>query len=127
MFYLPYQDLSINPELFRRIVPALDRTRVMTAKHFLARIIAEMGIVGFGIFVVFLIVLAAMAIFLWTSNDSEERFWGTAAIIGLIAFLGATFSFDSFAIPNPWILFGLITAAFNVYFQKMKKRINHAE
>ena len=79
-----------------------------------------MGIVGFGIFVVFLIVLGAMALFLWNSKDTEERFWGSGAIIGLVAFLGATFSFDSFAIPNPWILFGLITAAFNVYYQKMR-------
>jgi O-antigen ligase len=124
--YLPYQNLSVIPELLRHIVPAVNRTRVISVKHFLARILAEMGIVGFGIFMVFLIVLAAMAIFLWTSNDSEERFWGTAGFIGLIAFLGATFSFDSFAIPNPWILFGLITAAFNVYFQKMKMRRNHA-
>lgn len=124
--YLPYQKLSVIPELLRHIVPAANRTRVITAKQFLARILAEMGIVGIGIFVVFLIVLAVMAVFLWTSKDSEERFWGTAGFIGLIAFLGATFSFDSFAIPNPWILFGLITAAFNVYFQKMKMRRNHA-
>jgi len=125
--FLPYQKLSVIPELLRHIVPVANRTRVITVKHFLARILAEMGIVGFGIFVVFLIVLTAMAIYLWTSKDSEERFWGTAAIVGLVAFLGATFSFDSFAIPNPWILFGLITAAFNVYSRMVKNRRNPGE
>jgi O-antigen ligase len=91
-------------------------------KHFLVRILAEMGIVGFGIFVVFIIVIAAMALYLWSSKDYEEKFWGTAGIVGLVALLGDTFSFDSFAIPNPWIFFGLITAAANVYLAKAKNR-----
>jgi hypothetical protein len=35
----------------------------------------------------------------------------------MFAFLVDTFSYDSFAIPNPWIVFGLITAAVRVYHQ----------
>ena len=48
-------------------------------------------------------------------KDKEERFWGISSLLGIVAFLGDTFSFDSFAIPNPWILFGLITAALAVF------------
>ena len=60
-----------------------------------------------------------MGVYLWKSRKPEERFWGTASLIGIVAFLGDTFSFDSFAIPNPWVMFGLITAAFSVFTKKV--------
>jgi len=116
--YLPFQKLVQTPQLFHLLVPSVKWSRISSAKHFLIRILAEMGIVGFGLFIVFLIVLGAMGLYLWKSRNLEERFWGTASLIGLAAFLGDTFSFDSFAIPNPWVLFGLITAAFSVITNK---------
>jgi O-antigen ligase len=123
--YLPFQKLILTPELLRRIVPAVTRSRVLSVKHFLIRILAEMGIVGFGLFLAFLIVLGAMGYYLWRSENKEERFWGTASLIGLVAFLGDTFSFDSFAIPNPWVLFGFITAAFSIFTKKSSNMREH--
>ncbi len=117
--YVPFQHLVITPELLLRLVPSSGRSRVVSVKHFLIRILAEMGLVGFGIFMVFLIVLGLMGLYLWRSRNEEDHFWGTAALIGLVAFIGDTFSFDSFAIPNPWVLFGLITAAFSVLKNKI--------
>ena len=117
--YVPFQHLVRTPELLLHLVPSSGRSRVVSVKHFLIRILAEMGIVGFGIFLVFLIVLALMGLYLWRSRNEEERFWGSASLIGMVAFLGDTFSFDSFALPNPWVLFGLTTAAFYVLKNKI--------
>jgi O-antigen ligase len=113
--FIPYQQLTKTPQLLRHIVPYPGRIRVISVKHFFIRILAETGMVGGAIFIVFLLILTAGALYLWLSKDKEERFWGIASLLGIVAFLGDTFSFDSFAIPNPWILFGLITAAFAVF------------
>jgi len=113
--FIPYQQLTSTPQLLRHIVPYPGRIRVISVKQFLFRILAETGLVGGAIFFVFLLILTAGALYLWLSKDKEERFWGFASILGITAFLGDTFSFDSFAIPNPWIVFGLITAAFAVF------------
>ncbi len=113
--FLPYQQLTDTPQLLRHIVPSPGRIRVISVKHFLMRILAETGMIGGAIFIVFLLILIAGALYLWLSKDKEERFWGMASLLSIAAFLGDTFSFDSFAIPNPWIVFGLTTAAFAVF------------
>lgn len=123
--FIPYQQLISTPQLLRHIVPIPGRIRVISVKQFLFRILAETGLVGGVIFFVFLLILTAGALYLWLSKDKEERFWGIASILGITAFLGDTFSFDSFAIPNPWIVFGLITAAFAV-FTKSKNRFEES-
>ena len=122
--FIPYQQLISTPQLLRHIVPIPGRIRVISVKQFLFRILAETGLVGGVIFFVFLLILTAGALYLWLSKDKEERFWGIASILGITAFLGDTFSFDSFAIPNPWIVFGLITAAFTVF---AKSKNQHEE
>ena len=113
--FIPPQKLIKTPQLLNHLVPAAGRSRVITSKHFAARILAETGLVGGAIFAVFLLLLAAGAVYLWLSDDPRKKFWGTGSLLGLAAFVGVTFSFDSFAIPNPWILFGLITAGCLVF------------
>ncbi len=115
--WIPPQQLIKTPQLLRHLVPAAGRSRVITSKQFAVRILAETGLVGGAIFAVFLLTLAAGALYLWLSKDHSEKFWGTGSLLGLVAFAGVTFSFDSFAIPSPWILFGLITASFSVFRQ----------
>lgn len=113
--FIPPQQLIRTPQLLNHLVPAAGRNRIITSKHFAARILAETGLVGGAIFLVFLLILAAAGLYLWLSNHPQKKFWGTGSLLGLAAFAGVTFSFDSFAIPNPWILFGLITAGFAVF------------
>ena len=119
---IPPQQLIKTPQVLRHLVPAAGRVRVITPKQFLARILAETGLVGGAIFVVFLITLAAGGLYLWLSDQEQEKFWGTGALLGLAGFAGATFSFDSFAIPNPWILFGMITGGFTVFLSNNSGR-----
>jgi O-antigen ligase len=113
--FLPFQHLALTPELLRHLVPRQNGSRVQTAKHFLLRILAETGLVGMGIFITFLLVLLAAGLYLWLSDDEGEHFWGTVSVLGVVAFVVDSFSFDSFAIPNPWIMFGMITAAYRIF------------
>ncbi|MBS3751208.1 MAG: hypothetical protein KGY39_06850, partial [Anaerolineales bacterium] len=73
-----------------------------------------------GIFLTFLLVLLAAGLYLWLSDQEVEHFWGTVSILGVVAFVVDAFSFDSFAIPNPWIMFGMITAAGRIFRARQK-------
>ena len=64
-------------------------------------------------FAAFLLAIFGNALFMWLSppSNSEAKFWGTASILGFLAFILAAFTFDSFALPNTWVVFGMITAS----------------
>lgn len=108
---LPDQPLAPTPELLRIISPEEGRNRLITPKNLFLRILAENGLIGLGGFLVFLIAHLGNALYLWLSPEKEEQFWGMAALLGLLGLLVAAFSFDSFALPNMWVLLGLIAAA----------------
>lgn len=108
---LPERPLAKTPEVLRVITPEEGRNRLITPKNFYVRLLAETGLVGTAAFTAFLITIAGCALYLWLSPQKDLVFWGTAGLLGLIAFGVSSFSFDSFAIPNMWVIFGLITAA----------------
>ncbi|NQS91658.1 MAG: O-antigen ligase family protein [Chloroflexi bacterium] len=110
---LPSTHLGKIPELLKVLVP--DRSSIITAKNYFARLLAETGLLGTAAFLSYLLSLVGKSIYSWMSKDPEEKFWGVGALLGLVAFLVNTFSFDSLAIPNPWILFGLITASYQYF------------
>jgi len=97
--------------VLRQIVPDIGRDRLVTSKNFYLRLLAETGLVGTAAFLAFLTAILGCALYLWLSPGPENRFWGTAGLLGLIGFFLVAFSFDSFAIPNMWVVFGFITAA----------------
>lgn len=108
---LPERPLAETPEVLRLITPDAGRNRLITAKNFYLRLLAETGLVGTAAFVAFIIAIFGCALYLWLSPEQELIFWGTGGMFGLVAFTLSGFSFDSFAIPNMWVVFGLITAA----------------
>lgn len=108
---LPDRPLGTMPEVLRIITPDAGRNRLITAKVFYLRLLAETGLFGTAAFFAFLIAILGCGLYLWLSPEKEARAWGRASLLGLVAFLMAALSFDSFAIPNMWIVFGLITSA----------------
>jgi len=114
---LPDRPLSLTPEVLRIVTPEDGRDRLITPKVFYIRILAETGLVGAVAFIAFLAAVAGCAFFLWLSPAKDSKYWGAASMLGLVAFAAAALSFDSFAIPNMWVVFGLITAAAWVYAQ----------
>lgn len=112
--YLPDRYYK-NPELVMKLVPEKGRNQVVTVKNFLIRLLAETGLLGASAFLAFLVAVAGCVIYLLLSSEQSSQFWGRAGLLGLMAFLPVTLSIDSFALPNMWIVFGLITASASVY------------
>jgi len=108
---LPNRPWDMQKEIVRQITPGEGRDRLITPKNLVARLIAETGILGTGAFLVFVLAVIGCTLYLWFSPSSDQKFWGLSAFLALIVFGFVVFSFDSFALPNMWVVFGLITAA----------------
>lgn len=108
---LPNQTYDGSQEILRHLVPSEGADRLITPKHLYARLLAETGIVGTVLFTTFILAVLGCALSLWVQPDPELKFWGLSGLLGLVAFAVMIFSFDSFAVPNMWIVFGFITAA----------------
>jgi O-antigen ligase len=115
--YLPDRSLALQPEVLRLIVPDEGRNRLITSKNFYIRLLAETGLLGAATFLAFVMAILGCAMYLWYTNTN--RFWGIGSLLGLLAFGLAAFSFDSFAIPNVWVVFGLITSAANLSWKSL--------
>ena len=104
----PWQNL---PEIIRQLTPTERGSQLITPKNLYARLLAETGLVGTILFTTFVIGVLGGCLYLLLSSGSESRYWGLASLLGIIVFATVVFSSDSFALPNMWIVFGLITAA----------------
>ena len=106
-----------TPELLYKFTPAEGRNRVVVPKNLFVRILAETGLLGAAAFLAFVVGILGCALYLFMASQPEARYLGQAGLLGLVVFIGVAFSVDSFAVPNMWILFGLVTASAQIYFQ----------
>jgi O-antigen ligase len=111
---LPYRPIGEVPEILFMTTPEMGRDRLITSKNFYLRIMAETGILGTITFMTFVLVNLGYALYLRLSPEKEWQYWGTASLCGLIAFALSALTFDSFVIPDMWVIFGLITAAIRI-------------
>lgn len=114
---LPYRPVAALPEILRLITPEKGRDRLVTSKNFYLRLLSETGIIGAIAFFGFVITLSGSALYLWFAKEQEWRYWGILSLNGLAAFTLSAMTFDSFVIPNMWIVFGLITTATRLHTQ----------
>lgn len=112
---LPERPINLTPEVLRLITPDAGRDRLITVKNFYLRLLAETGLIGTAAFFAFLIAVGGCALYLWLSPERGASFWGTAGLLGILAFGLSAFSFDSLALPNMWVILGLTTAAASIY------------
>lgn len=108
---LPNRPWHQQVEIMRQIMPGEGRDRLITPKNLFARLIAETGLAGVAMFSIFLIAVIGCVLYLVFSPSFEQNYWGLSGILALIVFAFVVFSFDSFALPNMWIVFGLVTSA----------------
>jgi hypothetical protein len=84
------------------------------AKNLWIRLLAETGVIGFMSFVVWLLVLIMAARQLLRKAEGLLAVIGLAGLLALTAQLFEGFSVDSFALPQLWIIPGLVTAALSI-------------
>ena len=104
-------------EIIRQTTPEEGRDRLITPKSLPARLLAETGLLGTASFLAYLIAVTGCVLYLWyssathLSDDPDERLWGLGGLLALVAGAFVVFSMDSFARPEMWVIFGLVTAA----------------
>lgn len=122
---LPLRPLTT--EVLRAITPDHNRTRLVTPKNFYLRLLAETGAIGTSTFIAFIIASLGCALYLLLSPEAEWRYWGLTCTIGVIAFLISALTFDSFVIPNTWIVLGMCGATLRVHnLTTHQHRLSHA-
>ena len=97
------------PEVIKAVSPITDI--FPNAKNLWLRLLGETGIVGFTIFVVWLVLIALRSSQLRKSHARFGRTMGTVGFLALISVLVEGFSVDSFTFPYMWISLGLVSAA----------------
>jgi O-antigen ligase len=80
-------------------------------KNLWIRLLAETGIIGFSLFVVWLILLALGAWALMKKGKDLSAVIGLAGLLAILAQVFEGFSLDTFALPHLWIMLGFLTAA----------------
>jgi O-antigen ligase len=113
--YLPVRPLHPTPELLIKLTPEEGRSQLTSVKGVIPRLLAETGLLGVATFLGFLTALVGCAIYLVLSNSAEGHYWGRVGLLGLVVFLIVSFSFDSFSLPNMWVMFGFITASAQIF------------
>ncbi len=115
---LPDRLLAETPEILHILTQNANRYRLITPKNLYLRILAETGVLGLATFLAFVIAIFGSALALRIWPHPAARCLGTGGLFALLAFTFLAFSFDSFAIPNMWIAFGLVTAALRIFVIK---------
>ncbi len=108
---LPNRPWQNSPEIIRQITPTERGSQLVTPKNLYARLLAETGVIGTLTFSSFVVAIIGCCLYLFFTPLPENKYWGIAGILGIIVFATVVFSTNSFAIPNMWVVFGLITAA----------------
>lgn len=75
------------------------------------RLLSETGLVGFALFLAWLVLLWRSSTFSTKSRHPYVRLIALAGQLSLLAFIAEGFSIDSFAMPYLWVAAGLISAA----------------
>jgi O-antigen ligase len=112
---LPDRLLAETPEVLKLLTQNANRYRLITPKNLYLRILSETGVIGFGTFLVFIIAVLGCALALWVSPGRGVQYWGMAGLLTVVSFAFLGLSFDSFAFPDMWVSFGMISAAVQIF------------
>ncbi|OQY35905.1 MAG: hypothetical protein B6243_04205 [Anaerolineaceae bacterium 4572_5.2] len=117
---LPDWALTTVPEIARHLSPTTHL--YPNAKNLYVRILAELGILGFGLFAAFQLSLLGKIQSTLRAQDDFARFVGVAGLFSWLAILMVSMTQDSFAIPNLWINLGILAGISRTLLAKQKSR-----
>jgi O-antigen ligase len=105
---LPFWLFNKENEVLEMLVPGAHV--FPNPKAVWVRLLAETGIVGFALFLAFVLILVASSLRLLKRDNRRAQFVGIFGIMSLLAVVLEGFSLDSFALPTWWVAFALISA-----------------
>lgn len=105
--HLPDWALTTVPEIARQLSP--ENRLYPNPKNMYARLLAETGLIGFFVFIAFQFSVLGDALIALKNRSSLMRFLGIAGLFSWIAISFYNATQDSFAIPNIWINFGILS------------------
>lgn len=119
--YQRYPEWSfVLPEVARQLSP--DSSLIPNIKNFYVRLLAETGLPGFWLFVIFFISCLAM---LWRMFKSRSPFLMFVAAAGLFAWFAIAlrnFTQDSFTIPIMWVILGILVGLYPLHPKEFRLR-----
>lgn len=92
-------------------------------KNLWIRLLSETGIIGFSLFIIWLILIFIEAKSLSRQKEKQYAFVGYAGLFALIAFFFEGFSIDSFALPYYWTIFGIISGVYLISSTTTKEQM----
>lgn len=103
---MPDWALSGVPEIARQLSPSSNL--YPNPKNFYVRLLAEMGLPGFLVYLSFLFTLLAYALKGLRQAEPFWRFVGAAGFFSVVAVAAQGISQDSFAMPEMWVNLGIL-------------------
>lgn len=104
--HMPDWALSNVPEIARQMSPSSNL--YPNPKNLYVRLLAEMGLPGFLLYLSFLFILLAYALKGLRQAEPFQRFVGAAGFFSVAAIAAQGISQDSFAMPEMWVNLGML-------------------
>jgi len=105
--HFPDWAMTTVPEVARQLSP--ENRLYPTPKNLYARLLAETGLFGFILFIAFMFSVLGDSLLVLQSKTAIARYLGIASLFSWIAIALNHATQDSFATPNIWINFGILT------------------
>jgi O-antigen ligase len=105
--HLPDWSMTTVPEIARQLSP--ENRLYPNPKNMYVRLLAETGLAGFILFIAFLFSILGDSLRALQSKRTLARYLGIAGLFSWIAIAVYNSTQDSFATPNIWINFGILT------------------
>ena len=114
-FYFPQYLPDVGWELVESRKLLFRYEGLMNVKNLWSRLLAESGIIGFALFVNFLVLFGFTSSEMVKRGAGRRRTLGFMGLFMLVALIAEELSVDSFALPYLWFTMGLVTAAWKWY------------
>lgn len=108
----------VIPEIARQLSP--DSNLVPNMKSFYVRLLAETGLPGFWLFVVFFLSFLALLRRMFLANQPYLRFVAIAGLFAWLALALRNLTQDSFTFPIMWVILGIIAGLYPIRSREIR-------
>jgi len=109
---------TVIPEIARQLSP--DSNLIPNIKSFYVRLLAETGLPGFWLFIVFFLTFLALLRQMFLSKSPHLRFVAVAGLFAWLASALRNLTQDSFTFPIMWVILGIIVGMAPVHSKEIR-------